>query len=465
MSCNIIYFILTICLNILGYWCQSQGQNNNYCYAKDDVIHALFNKYTPYEFVYYKNKLGKMIDGCIPIHLTMISRSGNHYPGAKTMKKINDIIPTIRSNLQKDTDHLCPEDASLMSDYDYEMDENNAKKLTPQGIKDFVNMAERKIRDFPEIFNRPYSPELFKFYDGGSRSTKESALALALGFWKSSDIIIEESDSLRLKELKETCRGFKHSDDVMKQYKDFFNSDIVAQSVSNINIRLGYSQNNGLTKEEVNTLFKACGFDTARNLNGKSPYCVPFTPQDLEIFDYLQDLLRYYRYVRGKQESRTLAYPLLSKIYNCFQKIVSQNGADSNNPIAEFYFPFWGVRNSILATLGLINTDTAINSSGYANEVQREFKSSQLDPYSSNIDVILYQCENGEKYRVMIRLQEKPISLIIDKGAANSNGLYGWQEFSTFIQSLTYSGSNQIASYVSTGSSQLVTYRKYLLKF
>ena len=100
------------------------------------------------------------------------------------------------------------------------------------------------------------------------------------------------------------------------------------------------------------------------------------------------------------------------RIYKCVLYFIFRGD------VATFYFGHAETLAPLYAALGLFNDSTSLLSTNYEQMKNRKFKSSQILPFSANIALILYDCNNGvgsqssepssEKFVLRVYVNEQP---------------------------------------------------------
>ena len=116
---------------------------------------------TPYYFV--QNLNDSAIDDPDIGFYWHVSRHGTRYPSLPGLKLIKYRLPEISKFVGENPNELCPEDVLALQNWKPDLEEEDAKKLHPEGEMELINLAERIQKRFPKILDRKYDPYEFKF--------------------------------------------------------------------------------------------------------------------------------------------------------------------------------------------------------------------------------------------------------------------------------------------------------------
>lgn len=103
--------------------------------------------------------VGVIID-CRPMQVWLMSRHGTRYPSQEKimqLKKLNVFKTMITTEST-----LCAEDIAAIRDWKFNLTKDNHLMIQKQGIEDLKSLAIRLKRQFPQVFNTPYTDVKFK---------------------------------------------------------------------------------------------------------------------------------------------------------------------------------------------------------------------------------------------------------------------------------------------------------------
>jgi len=101
-----------------------------------------------------------MFTDCRPLQVWLVSRHGTRYPSKKKideLKKLNELKTIITAEST-----MCPEDIVAIKNWNTNLTKNDHYMLQRQGVEELKSLAVRLKRQFPQIFNNPYTENNFK---------------------------------------------------------------------------------------------------------------------------------------------------------------------------------------------------------------------------------------------------------------------------------------------------------------
>ncbi|KAJ8931672.1 hypothetical protein NQ314_015388 [Rhamnusium bicolor] len=170
--------------------------------------------------------------------------------------------------------------------------------------------------------------------------------------------------------------------------------------VKEVNDRLNLE--NELIADDIIIMYTTCAFETAWNKNSKSPWCTPFTVDDLKVIEYSEDLKYYWQDGYGHELSYKQACP-------AFGDMISFLESKDSFPKTNVYFTHSGTLLKILAHLGLYKEDQHLTAKNYDKMKSRKWRTSVIDSFATNLAFVLFNC-GGEK-KVLTMHQENVVRL------------------------------------------------------
>ena len=156
---------------------------------------------------------------------------------------------------------------------------------------------------------------------------------------------------------------------------------------------------------EAKLLWNMCRFERSKCPWCQYPsWCSVFTNEDLEIWQFSEDLVAYYTYGPGSKEIvKHMTQPLFTDMFRNFDKLVADKSSRKSSLLN---FGHDSTIQSFLNALGLFTDDRNLLASDWSADLEYSWKTSQIVPFGANIEIILYQCQ-AEDYKVMMLHNEK----------------------------------------------------------
>ncbi|XP_012342994.1 multiple inositol polyphosphate phosphatase 1-like [Apis florea] len=392
---------------------------SEYCYVDDRNPFLFFSTKTAYEHVHgtiNDSKLPK----CEPLQIWMILRHGTRNSGKHWIKKLKNDLPQIQRAIIENHDNgkLCEKDYNRLKEWDrYKPLQNKkAARLTKQGKQDMFFLGVRFKNYFPELFQPRSSNSLEKLYQFRSTKTQRTVASMEnfikglfnnITFDNAKIVGVPQDTLLQyykiyepyLNETANTTEMWAESDELTQ-------SDEYNQMMNNISERLGLPNN---TTDEIFTqiedVYTICLFESAWYINEKSPWCAPFTKEDIEWFQYRDDMYFYYLYGYGQQMRKDVGCPPLKDLFNHFSNL--ENG-NKNEPKGIFYFTHSAALQLLLSTLGYAkDPEPLVHDTNIDKAKTRKWYTANLTPFAANLAAIFYKCDDG--FKVKLYLNEKPL--------------------------------------------------------
>ncbi|CAG9767062.1 unnamed protein product [Ceutorhynchus assimilis] len=366
---------------------------------------------TPYRIV-SNNSFHKIhYEGCTPKKVWMIIRHGTRNPSTSNIETINEKLPKIKSLILNSqnlpNDFIKNRDLDLFKKWKSSLDSEDNNLLAHEGEEEMLLIAERMQSRFPEVFENVYSNTTYKLKFTHSQRTKKSAYYFAAGLFgkqTAKDVWFPEPNKkdpiLRFYKLcNKWEKEIKSSVKDRGEQKTFQETHFIEKVVEEVNEKLGLNE---LTISDISIMYITCGFETAWNKRSKSPWCTPFTEENLKVLEYMEDLKYYWQDGYGHELTYKQACPAFGDLVNHFD-------TTSAYPKAVIYFTHSGTLLKILAHLGLYKDNEALTASNYDSMSNRKWKTSLIDSFATNLALLLYDCSGTKK--VLTLHQENIVKL------------------------------------------------------
>ncbi|XP_025411856.1 multiple inositol polyphosphate phosphatase 1-like isoform X2 [Sipha flava] len=178
--------------------------------------------------------------------------------------------------------------------------------------------------------------------------------------------------------------------------KNFLNGPEINKMIDNVTRILGLD--NPLDFKTVNAMHDSCRHRKARYINYDSPWCAVFTDDDLKVFEYYYDLKYYYSHGYGNVNNVKQSMAIIQDLIQNFEdKYQNKSG-----PKGVFYFGHTNNVLNVIVGLGYAKDTIHLTDTNFASMKDRKWRTSYLDPFSSNIRAVLYKCENEVKVTFFI---------------------------------------------------------------
>lgn len=244
-------------------------------------------------------------------------------------------------------------------------------------------------KTFQTLIEPRYSQEKFKFGYTSTQRTEASYKAFVEGlFGPNADGIIhtqpENNQSILLRPY-DSCKEFEKNGDRAKdkesEWFKFQQTNTYKKMAEELSIRLGYKYT--LQSKQIDSMWDMCRFDQAWYLQDESPWCTAFTPEHVNILEYLEDLKYYYKASYGSDFNKNIMCAAVQDMVKNLQ------GED--NPKVVAYFSHSSAIQLFLTALGYAKDNEPLRADNYLNMKYRKFRASTLSPFAGNLAVVKYE--------------------------------------------------------------------------
>ncbi|KAI8521134.1 PHOsphatase [Branchiostoma belcheri] len=338
---------------------------------------------------------------CKPVHLSMLVRHGTRYPKKPDISKIDYVVSSIRHYGSKEKDIV-----NMMRRWQNSFEWQDTMMLSETGKFEMEELADRIVRRFPGIFHGA-KPESLRFVSSTTNRTLDSASAFVRGMWNGLKEI-KSGDSIDPRKLKtdagphtdrllrflEKCKKWSEevegNPEALQEVSKFLDGPELRSVLKNITSQLGPSVLLDFSTVHLKVMWTICAMETAV-YGGRSIWCDLFTPQHLQVLEYLSDLKSYWKHGYGHRLNYRPACHLLKEMLKPMEGFVSGNESSLR---AQFLFGHTETLVPLFSLLGLFKDATPLRADNFAEHANRVFRTSQISPFGANLALVLYKC-NG----------------------------------------------------------------------
>ncbi|XP_043280384.1 multiple inositol polyphosphate phosphatase 1 [Venturia canescens] len=396
--------------------CKAASRQVDFCYAEDEDPYLYLASKTSYHFVHGGKTRFQTVPECQPVQIWMASRHGARYPKVESVNKLSD-LPKLREQIvynheHRGNGHLCNQDLDNLKLWNPNpnLTPDMALKLTPEGAEDSMLFGRRLQSNFPEILQpniADITADNYKFRSTNSERTRASMESFMEGLFGSKNAVypvdVPNGNDNFLKAYR-NCSKWQEDDPSVSEERDKFAA--MTDVAQNISRRLGFQYT--LAIPTVNLMYDMCRFEKAWEVSKLSAWCAPFSKEELNVMEYMEDLYYYYAIGNGRKMNAQLGCPILQDMYNNFKQL--ERGNLTGKPRGVFYFTHTFTLLSLFTAMGIANDPEPLLASNYRQMTKRQFRTSFIAPFNANLVAVFYRCKNPDApNKVMFYLQEKPL--------------------------------------------------------
>ncbi|XP_067638914.1 multiple inositol polyphosphate phosphatase 1 [Eurosta solidaginis] len=364
---------------------------------------------TPYRVVANLNDKPITYPGCQPTRIWSVIRHGTRNPSKEHIEGAKVKLLRLKENiLLNPLTNLCLDELTRLRLWHFNVSSEEEKYLTPEGVDELIELAERMQKRFPYLLPDQYDPNLYYFKYTKTQRTLLSAQSFATGLFgrhRIGQVIYPEA-----LHKDPVLRFYKLCDrwqvDVDKNPMTFDNAERFLKEpemIDAINYIRRRTQIQNITAEEAQLIYTICGFETAWNRRrDPSVWCSLFNQDTIKALEFFEDLEYYWNDGYGYELTHRMA---CAAIENMFEYI----DPFSKKPNATFYFTHSGTLLKVLAHLGLYKDNEPLTYRDFKRE--RAWRTSVIDAFATNLAFVLYECDKEREPMVLTLHQERPIRL------------------------------------------------------
>ncbi|XP_050431284.1 multiple inositol polyphosphate phosphatase 1-like [Adelges cooleyi] len=379
------------------------------CYEPlDSDPYLFFSHKTAYQLIY--NSKFKPVPYCRPTFVWMFIRHGTSYPTANESSAIRQLHlfkdRVINNHEERRDGHLCKSVQDSLKRWEFEVNPMSEDDISPQGKMDMRLMAKRTRDKLSEVLAREFDRNTFKFYSSEDRKVMNSAEEFSRGMFGDdfkSKISIETVHNNSSFIGLESCPKWQTpTNDVHPEALRFRSSPEYVKMVGQISARLGFLDN--ITDSIVHAMYESCRYNKALVLNSFPAWCGLFTRQELQLLEYYEDLDFYYKYGYGSDFNVKVGCPIAHELLGYLNDAAKEQ---KDSPSAVFRFGSSAGLLTTLIALDMAKDSVPLTHANYHSQYRRQWRMSQVDPFSGNLAAVFYKCDQGdEENKVMFYLNE-----------------------------------------------------------
>ncbi|GLD65140.1 multiple inositol polyphosphate phosphatase 1-like protein [Lates japonicus] len=289
-------------------------------------------------------------------------------------------------------------------------------QLVQKGVNDLKHLAVRLSKLFPSLISEEkLRGGLIQFITSSKHRCINSTLAFKAGLTELWDIKDQEFDYTvndALMRFFDKCTRFVQEVDnnpsavvEVDKFKQGPEMRRVQEKIAN-RLRVPYSL---ITYDMAEAAFYLCAYEFAIK-TVHSPWCRLFDEVDAQVMEYASDLREFWKRGYGHDINRKASCILFHDVFSRLNKAASEN--KSGQQVTEAVTVQVGHAETLLpllTLLGFFKDSQALNSTNYAAQTNRTFRTSHMLPYAANLILVLYDCGRGD-LRLQPLLNEKPVT-------------------------------------------------------
>lgn len=388
-------------------------------------------------------------NGCTPILLNLVARHGTRAPTKKRIKELAQLSIRLESLLKSADDTLTGEthgSQQILSwlrgwQSPWDIKKTNGE-LTREGEEELYNLGMRLRERFPQIFDEDYHPDVYLISATQVPRASASAVAFGMGLFAGKGVlgagqhrafaVITDSraNDIHLR-FHDTCQTYKE----FKKKRKPALKGLLFPVYAEVSASLVKRYNLNFTKDDVALLWFLCRQEAAL-LDKTDQACGLFTQMEVELLEWVDDLVLHYLKGYGESINYRMGVPLLQNIVQSMeQAILMKNDPNIPAAVAKAQLRFAHAETIIpfSCLLGLFLSASDIERIQREQPLEpppkppqeRRWRGSTVAPFAGNNMLVLYKCpvqgvstgkvmapeEPSDSFFVQILHNEKPVSI------------------------------------------------------
>lgn len=342
------------------------------------------------------------------VFVNFLARHGARYPTKKNGAEIVSMINTLKTlNISNNL-------YTWLKTYNLTYGTNLDGNLAPRGETVHYQLSKRFLQRFGPFFNaEEFTPETYPIQTTTVSRASRSGNTFGFGLFEGDGTLglskylsaFSYTNGPKDIELRffDNCKSY-NTTEISQTINSLFSSCFISNLrmvAFRVASRLGDSSQADRILPYVINIVDACAFDIVLQ-NTTSLFCSLLDETDYQITEYISDIKDYYLSGYGTNIAYQISSPLLASFFQQFDLHITSktdNKAYLRFAHAETVMPF-------AAILGLYKDSVPLKCETDF-DADRQWRSSVISPFAANIAMLLYNCADGYKVKLLANEQEE----------------------------------------------------------
>jgi len=276
----------------------------------------------------------------------------------------------------------------------------NANLVTESGEIALRNISRRFQQLFPNILTETYSPTRFHFRHTGTSRTNTSIRAFASGLF--GEVGAESVVYEPVPDVDFLLRPFSHcpayDEELLGWERERFGlqeGPEVQEMLEQVNRKIGFHGSNQLNFLQVMSMWEWCHIDVSLRFEASNtetgpdnPWCAAFSMAHHLLLAYYRDVGYYYYSSYGVRNQRLLQNLMCGVVQDLLRHMQSENSDDT---MARIFITGSNEVRAMLVALGAFRDVWPLHRHNYAQQLGRQWATSLIAPFSTNLVVVRYE--------------------------------------------------------------------------
>jgi multiple inositol-polyphosphate phosphatase/2,3-bisphosphoglycerate 3-phosphatase len=384
----------------------------------------------------------KIPEQCYPIHLNLVARHGTRAPTKKKMKSLEALSAQLE-NLLEDSKGRKMSLEKIPSWFKGWKSPWKGKvkggELIRLGEEELYELGIRIRAKFPQIFDQDYHPDIYQIKATQIPRASASAVAFGMGMFSEKGnlgpgrhqafaVSSENRASDILLRFHDCCQNYKAFRKSQEPGVDKLKKPVLDEITNSLVNRYGLK----FTRQEVSSLWFLCKQE-ASLLNKTDQACALFTPSEVELLEWTDDLELFILKGYGSSLNYRMGVPLLQDVIHSMEQAIlakRENRSPGDYEKARMRFAHAETLLPFSCLIGLFLEGSELEQLQKEKPLElpakppqkRKWRGSTVAPFGGNNILVLYSCSSSNNsapnFFVQVLHNEHPIPM---PGCSNSD--------------------------------------------
>jgi len=335
------------------------------------------------------------VDGCVPVLLYDIARHGARIPNYEDVVDLQAGLPLIKAGIEEawleGRGELTDDQVAAIVEWELSVTPEQGGQLAEQGKLEHVGLGQRWRQRMQDL---EITPEKTRAKSTSKQRCIDSAASHLEGMGLEGVDITVDDHMLRFYDDCDRYNQVVGGPELTEESDKFINGQIWQGLLARVSARAGVD----LDTDKVQLVWDMCRYERAWDPSRNSPWCALFTQDDLDIYNFRQDLFFYY--LRGyafditAQQTQPLMLDVLQALQSSEYSYIL-NAAHSDT-LAMF-----------LTALGLYHDPEDLTAEDIGTGYQ--WDTSRIGSFSTNVEFVVFECPQEGRKTMMYHQEEAKV--------------------------------------------------------
>jgi len=362
------------------------------CHGQEDLP-KWFATRTSYSYVKNNDTSPVQIEGCSPVLLYDVSRHGARIPNDDDVLNLQEGLPSLKDEIEaawlEGKGELTDEQVAAIIEWELSVTPEQGGDLSEQGKREHLGVGARWRERLGDL---EITPEKTLARSSSKARCIDSAASHLEGMGlEGVDIQVDDV----LMRFYDFCA--KYIEEVVENEETFVETFKFTQSqlwhdmLARVSRRAGVELDN----KRAQLVWDMCRYERAWDPTKNSPWCPLFSQEDLDLYNFRQDLvfyyLRGYAYPITAQQTQPLMADLLSAMQSSeYSYILNAGHSDTLAPL--------------LAAIGLYRDPADLTTEDLGSGYQ--YVTSRIGAFTTNVQFVVFDCGADGRKAMMFHQEE-----------------------------------------------------------